>query len=253
MLENEGYDDTFGTRRPTPTWPPPCRRRGRSYRTTTASATSPTTTTSPSSPARPPTRRTRPTARSSPTSPRRPPWTPPARSPTRGASSPTRVTTVANQLTPAALTWKGYMEDMGNVPSRESAVCGHPAVGPVDRPSGGAGRRLRHPPRPLRLLPLDHRRHRPCDARVVPLGTTTGTLPARRPAGTTGLATDLKSVATTPEPQLHHPQPVQRRPRRPLRQPAGSPRPSPTSTPSCSRGCRSSPPRRPSRRTGCSR
>jgi hypothetical protein len=33
---------------------------------------------------------------------------------------------------------------------------------------------------------------------VVPLGSTTGALPSSAPAGTTGLATDLKSVATTP-------------------------------------------------------
>ena len=33
---------------------------------------------------------------------------------------------------------------------------------------------------------------------MVPLGSTTGALPAGTPAGVTGLATDLKSVATTP-------------------------------------------------------
>jgi phosphatidylinositol-3-phosphatase len=33
------------------------------------------------------------------------------------------------QLEAAGLTWKGYMEDMGNDPSRESAVCGHPTIG----------------------------------------------------------------------------------------------------------------------------
>jgi hypothetical protein len=37
-----------------------------------------------------------------------------------------------------------------------------------------------------------------CDAHVVPLGTTSGALPASAPAGTTGLATDLRSIATTP-------------------------------------------------------
>ena len=46
-----------------------------------------------------------------------------------GCVFPTSVTTVANQLDQAHLTWKGYMEDMGNIPSREPAVCGHPAVG----------------------------------------------------------------------------------------------------------------------------
>ncbi|HEX7442386.1 MAG TPA: alkaline phosphatase family protein, partial [Acidimicrobiales bacterium] len=36
------------------------------------------------------------------------------------------------------------------------------------------------------------------DARVVPLGSTSGTLPASTPKGTTGLATDLQAVSTTP-------------------------------------------------------
>ena len=42
---------------------------------------------------------------------------------------PDSVPTVADQLTPAHLTWKAYMQDMGNDPTRESAVCGHPTVG----------------------------------------------------------------------------------------------------------------------------
>ncbi len=33
------------------------------------------------------------------------------------------------QLEAAGLTWKGYMQDMGNDPARESATCGHPAIG----------------------------------------------------------------------------------------------------------------------------
>jgi hypothetical protein len=33
------------------------------------------------------------------------------------------------QLTEAGLSWKGYMGDMGNDPSRESATCGHPKIG----------------------------------------------------------------------------------------------------------------------------
>jgi len=38
---------------------------------------------------------------------------------------PTSVPTVADQLDAAHLTWKAYMQDMGNDPTRESAVCGH--------------------------------------------------------------------------------------------------------------------------------
>lgn len=49
-----------------------------------------------------------------------------------GCVYPRIVTTVANQLSAAGLTWKGYMEDMGNIPSREAARCGHAAIGSDD-------------------------------------------------------------------------------------------------------------------------
>jgi phosphatidylinositol-3-phosphatase len=39
------------------------------------------------------------------------------------------VPNLPKQLEGSGLTWKGYMEDMGNDPSRESAACGHPAIG----------------------------------------------------------------------------------------------------------------------------
>ena len=37
-----------------------------------------------------------------------------------------------------------------------------------------------------------------CKKDVVPMGSTTGKMPTGTPAGVTGLVTDLKSVATTP-------------------------------------------------------
>jgi len=46
-----------------------------------------------------------------------------------GCVYPRQVQTLADQLQAAGLTWKAYMEDMGNDPSRESATCGHPSVG----------------------------------------------------------------------------------------------------------------------------
>ncbi|GAB7125905.1 hypothetical protein JCM19000A_04120 [Silvimonas sp. JCM 19000] len=49
-----------------------------------------------------------------------------------GCVYPASVKTLPDQLTAASLTWKGYMEDMGNDPSRESATCGHPVIGAVD-------------------------------------------------------------------------------------------------------------------------
>src|SRR5579884_395872 len=52
-----------------------------------------------------------------------------------GCIYPAAVPTLASQLAAAGHTWKGYMEDMGNDPDRESAACGHPPVGAVDRTS----------------------------------------------------------------------------------------------------------------------
>jgi hypothetical protein len=49
-----------------------------------------------------------------------------------GCVYPAKVKTLANQLTAAGLSWKGYMEDMGADPTRESAACGHAAIGAKD-------------------------------------------------------------------------------------------------------------------------
>ncbi len=116
-----------------------------------------------------------------------------------GCVYPAHVDTVANQLTDAHLTWKGYMEDMGNIPSRESAVCGHPAVGSPDHTEDavpGDGYASRHDPFVYFHSIIDDAAL--CDADVVPLGTPTGVLPPATPPGVTGLATDLKSLPTTP-------------------------------------------------------
>lgn len=40
-----------------------------------------------------------------------------------------QVPTLPAQLERAGYSWKGYMEDMGNDPARESATCGHPTIG----------------------------------------------------------------------------------------------------------------------------
>jgi hypothetical protein len=50
----------------------------------------------------------------------------------RGCLYPSSIQTVANQLEHAGLSWKAYMEDMGNNPQRESPACGHPPVGARD-------------------------------------------------------------------------------------------------------------------------
>ncbi|MGO8871475.1 MAG: alkaline phosphatase family protein [Acidimicrobiales bacterium] len=116
-----------------------------------------------------------------------------------GCVFPTTVTTLANQLTEAHLTWKGYMEDMGNIPSRESAVCGHPAVGAPDLTQvavPGDGYATRHDPFVYFHSIIDDTAL--CDADVVPLGTPTGAMPPGTPTGVTGLATALQSIKTTP-------------------------------------------------------
>lgn len=42
------------------------------------------------------------------------------------------VQSLPDQLSAAGFTWRGYMEDMGNDPARESATCGHPPVNGSD-------------------------------------------------------------------------------------------------------------------------
>jgi hypothetical protein len=49
----------------------------------------------------------------------------------QGCVYPEAVKTVADQLSAKGLTWKGYMEDMGNTPGRP-VTCRHPAIGSQD-------------------------------------------------------------------------------------------------------------------------
>ena len=49
-----------------------------------------------------------------------------------GCVYPAHVATITNQLEAKRLTWGGFMEDMGNDPTRESATCGHPEIGTPD-------------------------------------------------------------------------------------------------------------------------
>jgi hypothetical protein len=116
-----------------------------------------------------------------------------------GCVFPAKVPTVVNQLDAAHLTWKAYMQDMGNVSTRESAVCGHPAVGTVDQTQVAVpddGYATRHNPFVYFHSIIDDTSL--CNSRVVPLGTTRGALPPAAPARTTGQATDLAHSSTTP-------------------------------------------------------
>ena len=49
-----------------------------------------------------------------------------------GCVYPASVKSFPYQLTAAGYTWKGYMGDMGNDPTRESATCGHPTLNTPD-------------------------------------------------------------------------------------------------------------------------
>jgi hypothetical protein len=116
-----------------------------------------------------------------------------------GCIYPAATKTIADQLSAKGLRWKGYMEDMGNDPTREAATCGEPGAGigaadntvneqvPPNYKNGGS------------LLITDRyaARHNPfvyfhslldsgaCAKYVVPLSDKT-------------LTADLASVATTP-------------------------------------------------------
>jgi hypothetical protein len=46
----------------------------------------------------------------------------------QGCVFPSSVKTIADQLEARGLVWKGYMEDMGNDPARESGLCGRPPL-----------------------------------------------------------------------------------------------------------------------------
>jgi len=48
---------------------------------------------------------------------------------TGGCIYSARVKTLVDQMQQVGLTWRGYMEDMGNDPARERATCGHPPIG----------------------------------------------------------------------------------------------------------------------------
>ena len=49
-----------------------------------------------------------------------------------GCVYPAHVQTIANQLSARHLTWRAYMEDMGNDTTREARTCGHAVIGQRD-------------------------------------------------------------------------------------------------------------------------
>ncbi|HJX96410.1 MAG TPA: alkaline phosphatase family protein [Candidatus Acidoferrum sp.] len=49
-----------------------------------------------------------------------------------GCVYPSSIKTLPDQLNAVGKTWRGYMGDMGNDPTRESATCGHPVLNTAD-------------------------------------------------------------------------------------------------------------------------
>jgi hypothetical protein len=103
----------------------------------------------------------------------------------QGCVYPATTLTVADQLEAKGLSWKGYMEDMGNDPARDGGTtCAHPAIGARDTTQGASATdqyATRHNPFVYFHSIIDRRAD--CAARDVPLGA---------------LAGDLAHAATTP-------------------------------------------------------
>jgi len=101
-----------------------------------------------------------------------------------GCVYPANVSTIVSQLETARLSWKGYMEDMGNDPNREHATCGQPvSVYPdsTQRAQQGDQYAARHNPFVYFHSIVDNSAG--CAAHVVNLAA---------------LADDLKAIGTTP-------------------------------------------------------
>lgn len=101
-----------------------------------------------------------------------------------GCVYPGIVKTLPDQLQAAGLTWKGYMEDMGNDPSRERSTCGHPQIGARDYTliaTAGDKYAAKHNPFVYFHTIIDDQAF--CDAHVVNLEV---------------LRKDLRNSATTP-------------------------------------------------------
>jgi len=109
------------------------------------------------------------------------------------------VENIGTQLTAAKHKWKAYEQDMGNDPNRETAACGHPALGAKDETQDaveGDGYAARHDPFVYFHSVIDDQTY--CDEHVVALGSPTGAMPAATLKGETGLASDLRSAGRTP-------------------------------------------------------
>jgi phosphatidylinositol-3-phosphatase len=110
----------------------------------------------------------------------------------QGCVYPTSVRTLANQLTATGFTWRGYMEDMGNDPTRESATCGHPPLNspdPTQNASPTDQYAARHNPFVYFHSIIDNANY--CAARDVPLSRLPGDLANGRVRNLSFITPDL--------------------------------------------------------------
>ena len=102
-----------------------------------------------------------------------------------GCVYPASVPNITDQMKSKLVTWRGYMESMGNVLTRESATCGHPAINsqdPTQTATAQDSYATRHNPFVYFHSVIDNQSY--CDAHVVNLKQ---------------LETDLSSAAMTPQ------------------------------------------------------
>ncbi|MGA3156507.1 MAG: alkaline phosphatase family protein [Steroidobacteraceae bacterium] len=107
-----------------------------------------------------------------------------------GCVYPASVPTFANQLEGAKFSWKGYMEDMGNDPARESATCGHPMLNETDHTHQAEA--------PSSALPLGDQYASRHDPFVYFHAILDSPGCAKRVVNLRHLAADLRAVARTP-------------------------------------------------------
>ena len=117
-----------------------------------------------------------------------------------GCVYPKSVPTLFNQFDAKGISWKGYMQDMGNDPGREQASCGAPGdpSGAGVKDPGGATPTDQYVPKHNPFVWFHSITDLPeCRTKVVPLdGLAASKSPTHQ--AISGLAQDLKSESTTP-------------------------------------------------------
>jgi hypothetical protein len=107
-----------------------------------------------------------------------------------GCVYPEQIKTIADQLSAIGKTWKAYMGDMGNDPAREAAVCGHPMLNTLDHTQSAEA--------PSTAVPLGDQyasRHNP----FVYFHSIIDSAECSNVVNLNQLTTDLRSEATTPD------------------------------------------------------